>query len=135
MGRTFEEIEHTADLAIRVYGRDLKELFANAAYGMFSLMADLESLTPTTSRQVQLEASDYEALLVDWLNELLYLHEVEDEVYIRFEVSVLTPTELRATIAGAGSEASKIAIKAATFHDLVVVEIRTGYTATVVFDV
>ncbi len=133
--KRFEEIEHTADLAMRAYGRDMKELFVNAAYGMFSLMADLEGLTPTVTREVRLEAPDQEALLVDWLNELLYLNEVEEEVYCSFEIHSLSPTEISATVGGdKAGEVTKV-IKAATFHDLEITRTEDGYIATITFDV
>jgi SHS2 domain-containing protein len=132
----FEELEHTADLALKVRGHNLEEVFANAAYGMFSLMADLDGLEPTISREISLESLDYEALLVDWLNELLYLHEVEEEIYTRFEIEALSPTELSAIVWGAKVKASKLTVKAATFHDLEISETEDGYLlVTVVFDV
>jgi SHS2 domain-containing protein len=135
MDKIFEEIEHTADLAIRVYGRDLKELFANAPYGMFCLMADLTALVPATSHEVHLEAPDHEALLVDWLNELLYLHEMEGEIYNRFHIKTLSPTHLAASVVGGQLEVSRATIKAVTFHDLSIEETENGYVATIVFDV
>jgi len=131
----FEELEHTADLALKVHGHSLEEIFANAAYGMFSLMADLEGLEPTISHEISLESLDYEALLVDWLNELLYLHEVEEEIYTRFEIETLSSSALSATVWGAKMAASKLTVKAATFHDLEIKETEDGYLATVVFDV
>jgi SHS2 domain-containing protein len=130
-----EELEHTADLALKVHGHSLKEVFANAAYGMFSLMADLEGLEPTISHEISLESLDYEALLVDWLNELLYLHEVEEEIYSRFEIEALSSSALSATVWGIQTGASKLTVKAATFHDLEIKETEDGYLATVVFDV
>jgi SHS2 domain-containing protein len=131
----FEELEHTADLALKVHGHSLEEVFANAAYGLFSLMADLDGLEPTISREISLESLDYETLLVDWLNELLYLHEVEEEIYSHFEIEALSSTALSATIWGAKTEASKLTVKAATFHDLEISETDDGYLVTVVFDV
>jgi SHS2 domain-containing protein len=131
----FEELEHTADLALKVYGRSLKEVFANAAYGMFSLMADLERLEPTISHAISLESLDYDALLIDWLNELLYLHEVEEEIYTHFEIEALSSTTLSATVQGTKTIASKLAVKAATFHDLEIRETEDGYLAIIVFDV
>ena len=131
----FEELEHTADLALRVHGHSLKEVFSNTAYGMFSLMADLEGLEPTISREISLESLDYEALLVDWLNELLYLHEVEQEIYTRFEIEALSPTALSAIVWGAKIKVSKLTVKAATFYDLEISKTEDGYLATVVFDV
>jgi len=131
----FEELEHTADLALKVRGHSLQEIFANAAYGMFSLMADLGGVEPTVSHEISLESLDYEALLVDWLNELLYRHEVEEEIYTHFEIEALSPISLSATVWGGKMAASKLTVKAATFHDLEIRETGDGYLATVVFDV
>jgi len=131
----FKEVEHTADLALKVHGHSLKEVFINAACGLFSLMADLENLAPSVSREVHLEAPDRESLLVDWLNELLYLHEVEEEIYTRFEIETLSSTTLSATVWGTKTKVSKLTVKAATFHDLEIRDIEDGYMTTVVFDV
>ena len=131
----FEGLEHTADLALKVRGHSLEEIFAHAAYGMFSLMADLGGLEPTVGHEISLESLDYEALLVDWLNELLYLHEVEEEIYTRFEIEALSPIALSAIVWGGKIAVSKLTVKAATFHDLEIRETGDGYLATVVFDV
>ena len=135
MSKRFEEIEHTADLAIRAYGQDMQELFANAAHGMFALMAEPSAEEPAREREVSLEATDYEGLLVDWLNELIYLHEVEGETYSQFAIETLSPTELKAQVTGGPTKIKTRAIKAATFHELEVVKTDKGYQATIVFDV
>ena len=134
MSEGFEEVEHTADLAIRAYGRDMRELFANAAHGMFALMAE-PSQEPACAREVSLEALDYESLLVDWLNELIYLHEVEGETYSQFTIETLSPTKLKAHVIGGPTRHKTRAIKAATFHDLAIEETPSGLVATIVFDV
>ena len=134
MSKRFEEIEHTADLALRVYGRDVKELFANAAHGMFTLMAEPSKET-ACEREVSLEATDYEGLLVDWLNELIYLHEVEGETYYQFAIETLSPTKLEAHVTGGPTRSKTKAIKAATFHELAIEETANGLVATIVFDV
>ena len=134
MSKGFEEIEHTADLALRFYGRDVKELFVNAAYGMFALMAEPSKET-TCEREVSLEATDYEGLLVDWLNELIYLHEVEGETYYQFAIETLSPTKLEAHVSGGPTKRKTKAIKAATFHELAIEETANGLVATIVFDV
>jgi len=133
--RRYEEVEHTADAAIRAFGRDLPELFANAAYGMFDLLADMEELRPTIEREVSLEAPDLETLLVDWLDELLYLREAHGEVYKEFEISTLSPTELRAVAKGGKRFVPRMDIKAVTYHDLKIEKMEQGYVVTVVFDV
>lgn len=133
-----QEIEHTADLAIQVRGRDLSELFANAARGMFGLMADLEAVAPgapSVERRVELEGFDTETLLVSWLSELLWFNEESDAVFVRFEVTSLTPTHLEATVWGGPASGQERHIKAVTFHDLKIVETDAGYEVTLVFDV
>jgi len=135
MSEGFEEIEHTADLAIRAYGRDMRGLFASAAHGMFALMAEPPIGEPAREREVSLEGMDYESLLVDWLNELIYLHEVEGETYYQFAIETLSPTKLKAHVIGGPSRHKTKAIKAATFHDLAIEETPSGLVATIVFDV
>jgi len=135
MSEGFEEIEHTADLAIRAYGQDMRELFANAAHGMFALMAEAYIEGPAREREVSLEAMDYEGLLVDWLNELIYLHEVERETYSQFNIETLSSTKLKAHVTGGPTKSKTKAIKAATFHDLAIKETANGLVATIVFDV
>jgi SHS2 domain-containing protein len=133
--RRFENLEHTADLAIRAYGATLPEVFANAAYGMFAQMADLASIAPSVRRRIELWSLDQEGLLVDWLNELLYWRETADETYAQFEVRQLSPRHLRAVVRGGRGVAVAHPVKAATFHGLKIEETPEGYAATIVFDV
>ena len=130
----FVEVEHTADWAIRVRGTTLPDLFVNAATGMYSLVADL-SFAPTVEREIVVKGMDAEALLVNWLNELIYHTEMDGEVFCEFRVESFQPTHLRATVrAGRGIELKK-EIKAVTFHNLQIVSTDSGYEVTVVFDV
>jgi len=130
----FSEVEHTADWAIRVRGATLPELFANAATGMYSLVAD-RSFMPTVERQIEVRGIDAEALLVNWLNELVYHTEMYGDVFCEFHLESFEPTWLRATAkAGRGVELKK-QIKAVTFHNLQIVSTGEGYEVTIVFDV
>lgn len=132
--KRFEELEHTADWAFRAYGRDLPELYENAAYALFALEGVTGGKT-TVARQVAVEGIDYEAVLVNWLSELLYLQETRGETYHQFQVEAVTPTALRATIRGAPSGALNKFVKAITYHDLKIEPTAEGWQATVVVDV
>jgi len=133
--RRYEEIEHTADRAIKAYGKTLEELFANAAYGMFAIMANPEEVPTEITREVKVEASDIESLLVEWLNELLFLQETEGELYREFEMEEITDTRLKARVKGGKGYATKAKVKAATYHDLEIKKVgKRGYEAIVVFD-
>jgi SHS2 domain-containing protein len=131
----YEQLEHTADLALRIYGRDLRELFVAAAYAMFSQLADVGRIQPVVGEPVSVEGTDYESVLVNWLNELLYLHETRKHVYSVFDITELSPQSLKATVRGEQTTDVYTIIKAATYHDLAVSETADGYTATIVFDV
>jgi len=118
----FEIIDHTAEIGIAAYGRDLPEAFANAALGMFSLMVEPEQVTEDILREVRVEASDQEELLVRWLNELLFIFDTENLVFRRFEVTELTDTQMGAQCYGERVNPSrhqiKLGVKAATYHML-----------------
>lgn len=135
MEKRFKEVEHTADLALCVWGEDLAELFTNAAYGMASQLTDVEDVFPTDEEQIQLEADDAEILLVEWLSELLYLGERENRVYVAFDMQKVTDQELEAVARGGAVETYHTNIKAVTFSELEIVETDEGYETTIVFDV
>jgi SHS2 domain-containing protein len=135
MSQRFEEIEHTADVAIRVWGSDLAELFANAAYGMACQLADPGEAEQAIAQSVELDAFDVETLLVSWLGELLYLGEREECVFTDFDVIEITTTRLQATIRGRSIHEHRRHIKAVTFSDLEIVRTGKGYETVVVFDV
>ncbi len=132
--KRFEEVPHTADWSFRAFGNDLRELFENAAHALFALegaRADADE----TARVVAVTALDYESLLVNWLTELLWLQESHREMYRRFNITTLSPTELRAQVFGAPFvELNKI-IKAVTYHNLKIEQTANGWEAVVVVDV
>lgn len=133
--KRFDEVEHTADVAIRVWGDSLEELFANAAYGMAHQITELEDVEITTESEINLEAEDVELLLVEWLSELLYLGEREDVVFIEFDMEKVTPTALQAVARGGHIVEHQGHIKAVTFSELDIRNTDEGYETTVVFDV
>ena len=131
----FEEIEHTADVAIRVWGGSLAELFVNAAHGLAHQLAVLDGVSQEIEHAIQLEAYDTETLLVSWLSELLYLGERDECVFVAFDVEEIGPTHLRATVRGGAVREHGRHIKAVTFSGLEVRETAGRYETTVVFDV
>lgn len=134
-GALFTVVEHTADWALRVRGRDFAHLLLSAAWGMNSLLvAEVEAIPREVTRRFALEAFDRESMLVEWLGELAYLAEQEGLVFGEFELEAATPTAVRAEVRGGRLPLQKH-IKAVTYHNLDVVETDEGLEATVVFDV
>lgn len=129
-------MEHVADLALRVRGQDVQDLFVNAAEGMFSLIGECRRESPAQCEEdILLQAPDPEALLIDWLNELLYLAEATHTHFFSFSILNLTATSLEAHVGGNPPESLKREIKSATYHHLRLLEKREGFEVTIVFDV
>lgn len=134
----FEELDHTADLSIRAYGRSLPELFESAALGMFSLMwdpGDAEELTETA--RFTMAHDEPAPLLRRFLAELLFLHEDRALLFARFRVSLPSggPLECQAAGVPAVGHERRSHIKAVTYHGLRVLQGDDGlWAATLVFD-
>ena len=135
--KRFELIEHTADMGLVAYGHDLAEAFANAAYGLFSIIADLSGVQEKESRQIELEEEDAETLLFEWLNYLLYVFDVEMLLLKRFNMERFDGSGLKATCYGEKYDPSHHqlhrGVKSATYHMLKVDRERNQ--VRVIFDV
>lgn len=135
----YEEVEHTADWALRVWAPDLPELLSEAARGMNALAGVKMDTANPVSRPIQLTAADGESLLVTFLSELLYLAEQENLAFDSFALTITAGAQgglrLDGILHGASIAAISKAIKAVTFHNLHIQKTPDGLEATVVFDV
>jgi SHS2 domain-containing protein len=86
-------------------------------------------------RDIEVEGIDRETLLVNWLNEILYLEQTCSEIYDRFRISEASDNHLHARLYGQASGTTASHIKAATLHDLEVRQTAEGFEATVMLDV
>ena len=138
MKKDFEIINHTADVAIRAYGIDIKQAFANAAKALFSLITELDNVEDVLHRDIELTATDQESLLVEWLNKLIYLFDAENIIFKRFDIIRLANTQLEARCYGEKVDRSrhelKIGVKAATYH-MLKIDKDDGRQVQVLFDI
>jgi SHS2 domain-containing protein len=134
----FEVLEHTADVGIRAYGADITEAFANAARGLFSLITEPDDIREVEEREIELTADDQESLLVNWLNELIYLFDTENIVFKRFDITQLDDNQLKAKCYGERADISrhkiKTGVKGTTYH-MLAIERNDGYKVEVLFDI
>ncbi|MGH2620927.1 MAG: archease [Anaerolineales bacterium] len=131
----FEELEHTADWALRVRGRDLAELLVNAANGMMELAGVQTSAGAGPERKLELTSPDRESLLVDWLHELLLALELRSVAFKHIRLAVTGDRGLIATFQEVPLISIAKPIKAVTYNELNIVESPQGLSTTVVFDV
>jgi SHS2 domain-containing protein len=139
MMKKYEFINHTADLGIRVWGESIQELFKNAAYSMFDIIADLNRVELKKTMKVHIEKEELDELLADWLRNLLYKFNGDRYLLKEFKIETIDTQGLKANVKGEKMDLSrhhlKREIKAVTYHGLGVKKIDRGWEAQIIFDV
>lgn len=145
--KDFESLPHTADIKIRVYGNGLKDLFRHAVIGMFQIIRPIipgctitgdrvECVSLPEKRRVAVSSIDKDALLVDFLSEILYLSDIHNEAYLDAEIHKLDDTSIEATVYGAKVTGFEVVeIKAVTYHGLHIEYVNGMWQAEIVFDI
>ncbi len=133
---SFENLEHTADLKIRAWGKTKEELFANMAAG---IMENIGGKGVERGRGVKgkfkIESTDLEALLVDFLSQLVYLSDLHNAVFDEFKIKISNDRELQAEVSGHKVKRFALEIKAVTYHELVIKRKGRQWLAEVLFDI
>ena len=137
--KEYEFFDHTADVGVKAFGKDFSEAFAHAAKGMFDIITDSSVISSKGAYKIELQAVDLEQLLVDWLDELLFLQSAKNLVFGEFKVNVdEEECKLSATVSGEqfDKKTHKIGteIKAVTYHMLEVHKNENCYVK-VLFDI
>ena len=136
--KRFEILDHTADIGIIVYGEDLKTLFENAGKAFFHLITDLRKVRRRTERKIVVKGESLDSLMVDWLSELLYLHDVENLLFKEFKIESVGEGGLKAIAKGEsfqeGVHVIKTEVKAVTYHRIEVRKEKGRWRAQVIFD-
>lgn len=142
-GARWRTIEHTADLGLEVEAPSLADLFVASAHGMVGvLVGSEEGGVPGRGaagawRVLELEAPDSEALLVEWLRELLHIQMSEGKLVVAAQIEELEDGRLTARV-GLAEPASESQVerelKGVTYHDLTVAQRNDSWFARVVFD-
>jgi SHS2 domain-containing protein len=139
MGRgSYELIDHTADVGIRVMAASLDALFETAALALTELMTDTTMVEPRLERTVDVKEESLDLLLVCWLQEVLYLIDTEGLVFSVFEVRI-EGAALQATLRGEPFNPEihprRSDVKAVTYHHLEVASRGDGWEARVILDI
>jgi len=137
--KRYEQFDHTADIGVRIFGRNLKELFENAAFALFDIAADLEGLTSSISLTFDIKAENLDELLLSWLDELLFNFCTKSILFFDFKIKSVSKDHLTAKAfgrhVGENKNRLKTEIKAVTYHELKIQKVKSGFEATVIFDV
>ena len=135
----FRTLEHTADVGFEAFGSTREEVFANAARALINLIVDLDTIRPCGDVALQINGPDPESLLVNWLSELLFLHDAEGWLFRDFEIRSLQDNSLSALARGEKFQPSrhqtKMMVKAITYHQLALEKTPRGWRAQVYVDI
>ena len=128
-------LEHTADVRMKVEDGTLPGLFEQALFGMFSFLRPVKR-KKEIKRTIELHAPDSTSLLVDFLNEALFLAQSNKEAYESVHFDKLVEHEMRAELKGYKVSAFGEDIKAATYHEAKIERIpKAGWQAQIIFDI
>ena len=131
--------EHTADIGIRAWGAEFSEVFEEAGKALFSVMAELDSVSPKERLKVELAADSGEELFLKWLKELLFIFDTKRLLLCEFRVLDLRSTRLAAEMAGEKLDNSKHKlgreVKAVTRHQFKLAREKARYLAEVILDI
>ena len=100
MDRTYQILDHTADLRIRITGGNRRDLFKNAGLALFDLIAETAPVEADAVVEFTVSGSDPADLLVNYLREMLYLWTGEGQLVKAIEILRTTNTTVsaRATV-------------------------------------
>jgi SHS2 domain-containing protein len=133
---SFEYLPHVGEAAIRLRGASIADILEQAALALTELVwPGRPPPGPERVHEIALDAPDPAALLIDWLNELLYLAERDRWLPSRIHVHEATPTHLSATAYGPVLERAPSLVKAATWHGLRFDPQDGGFEAEVLLDI
>jgi SHS2 domain-containing protein len=136
---TYELIDHTADIGIRVTEPTLKVLFETSAHAMFEQITDTSKLSGTHSKEIHVKGIDRSDLLINWLRELLWFWTIDNCLVREITINSINNDHLSATISYDEFDPEKHEIlkdiKAVTYHGVSVDQADAGWQATIIFDV
>jgi SHS2 domain-containing protein len=140
MSGGFRELENiTADLGIEAWGLSIEDAFASTVHGLASLISDLSGGDQPLARKIRIEAGSLPSLLVQLLNEIIYLEDTEYFLPGKITHLKIRNNHLAATLTGAIFDPEihtlNAHIKAATYHGLEIVEKGDEVRVKVIFDV
>ena len=134
-----ERMEHTADEGIVGRAATREELFARAAWGMFSVLTEMDDVQPRERADVEVGAADADSLMVEWLSELNFRHSTQHRLFCRFDVAIVTDERLTASVWGEAIDPPHhrihAEIKAVTFCGLRIGREGPVWRAQILFDV
>ncbi len=130
----FRFVEHTADIGVEAFGKNLEETFENASLGFLEIMTDTSKIEPKIKKEIKIESEDLKSLLYDFLEQFLVLHDSENLLFSKFKINKIEKNKkyhLEAEVFGEEFNPEKhedrTSVKAITYHQMEVSEKRVFF--------
>lgn len=137
--KVYRLIDHTADLGMEVFGRDLSTLYTNAGIALFDILVQGPEVRNCEQHSLHMGGIDRADLMVNWLRELLYLWNGRQQVVQQSVIEDLSETYLDAKVMTTNYDTDRHhilrEIKAVTYHRIAVAQSQSGWRSQVFFDV
>lgn len=149
MEKYYEIIDHTADLGIKVFGKDVNQIFANAGRAFTEIVTDTAMVNENITKEIAADGADLEQLMVNWLHEVLYHFEVGRLILKRFDILEIKQDKLETLFPSPNYSIKALGygetfdinkhvvlteIKAVTYHQIEVKKIDEEWQARIIFD-
>ncbi len=136
---TYEILEHTADIRVRVSGNTFEDFLKSGALAMMNLLCDTETVKPAQETAFEVEGETGEELLIKMLGEILYINRVEQKVFSGIDLELVGENKIKGTLHGEEFDPERheleLDIKAATYHNLKIERVNDRFVAEIVFDI
>jgi SHS2 domain-containing protein len=135
----YELLEHAADVGFRAYAPTLPQLFASAAEALVGIAMEIDAIESRETYPLAAEGESREALLVNWLSEILYYLDGRQLSMRSFRVKELTSDRVSGDAVGEprdpARQAAKLVVKGVTYHQLKIAHDQSGWFCEVFLDV
>jgi SHS2 domain-containing protein len=137
--KNYRIIPRQSELAVRVVGTSQAQLFVNAASALFDVITDCEKIDVKEQMQLEVEGTDRDDLLVNWLRELLYLYQGSAYLLKEFTIREMRDTVMKAEVSGEKLDPDRHEIKqeiaAVAYHQSHMQKTGDQWIAQVIFEV
>jgi SHS2 domain-containing protein len=127
----------TSDVMFEAYGKTLKEVFANAAEAMFTVICQIKKVKPEKSILIEAEAENTGKLMIAWLQELIAAVDTEGMFFSKFDILEISEKKIKAKCWGepVSPEKGETVVKAVTYYKFLFEKTAQGYKARVSLDI
>ncbi len=136
MSYKYKNLPHPADIRLEIIASCKEDIFRGALEGMaYIIQPNISQKSVLKKEQIEIHSLDINALLVDFLNEVLAKSDIHNSIFYNIKIEKLTDNSIKGMIEGRNVKEFSKEIKAATYHGLEIKENKGEWKVVVLFDI